>query len=255
MKQYAYLSQFSNVYFQKALIASGILHFLVVTLTFVAPYIHILKGKQATLKYASTVRVDIIDLPDEVLHKLDQPILSTQDAIQSLRKNIETDYEDPDALQFKSKAAVEKLKSQAHSAIARLKSLQKLETEKIAVKKEVLRKGNVQTPGASIPSAAPETGELLDAYGSEVREKIKLRWALPFYLRQKEDLSGKLTIYLDLDGYLIRKEIVSSGNKDFDDFMNRALEESLPFVKVPENIQRDVRYDGIVIDFYAKELM
>ena len=96
----------------------------------------------------------------------------------------------------------------------------------------MLRKGNVQTPGASIPSAAPETGELLDAYGSEVREKIKLRWALPFYLRQKEDLSGKLTIYLDLDGYLIRKEIVSSGNKDFDDFMNRALEESLPFVKV-----------------------
>jgi hypothetical protein len=254
MKQYARLASFGNDYFNQSIIVSLILHALIAGIAVFAPMIPILKGKSSALKFHSTVRVDIIELPDEVLSQLDQPIVSTQDAIKALKNKAQSAYVDSNALQFKTKNAVKKLQMQARSAVDRLKALEALSALKQTRKKEVEKKGNVVTEGAQTPSSHQE-GESLDAYSSMIHDKVKLRWALPFYLRQQEDLSGELIIFLDSNGAMLRKQIISSGNVDFDDFMNRTLDEALPFKEVPEKLRKDIRYDGIAIKFYAKELL
>ncbi|HBQ21633.1 MAG: hypothetical protein A2Z91_02665 [Deltaproteobacteria bacterium GWA2_38_16] len=252
MKQYAYLSTARYPYFKNAFLLSLVLHTLLFTFAAVAPLIPILKGKKG-LTYTSTVRVDIVELPDQLMSEVNKNILSTQDAIRSLKKEAQSGYQDKDALQFKTKKQIAKLKEEATSAIARLKALQNLGQKQETEQKEVLRKGNVVTEGADVPPSDQE-GIPLDAYRSMVTEKVKLRWALPSYLRKLENLSGELIIFLDSDGMIVRKQIVSSGNPEFDDYMNKSLEEALPFPSVPQEVQKDVRYDGISITFYAREL-
>ncbi len=249
MKQYAYLSQFSQPYFKKALSTSLILHGIIFVLALVAPLLPLLQGKSA-LTYTSTIRVDIVDLPDERLSEIEKNIVSTQDSIKSLKKEVETSYHDKDALQFKSS---KKLKKEASQAIERMKALKSLEESQQKQKKAILRKGNIATGGAESISAQEE-GIPLDAYRSIISERVKLRWALPSYLRRQEKLSGKLIVFLSNDGTVLRKQIVSSGNSEFDDFMNRALEEALPFPSVPAEVQKDLRYDGMALTFFAKEL-
>ena len=249
MKQYAYLGQFSQPYFKKALTTSLILHASLFVIAVIAPLLPLLQGK-GDLTYTSTIRVDIVDLPDQRLTEIEKDIVSTQDAIKSLKKDIDTSYQDKDALKFKTS---KKLKKEASQAIERLKALKTLDGSQQKQKKEILRKSNIATSGAESTSAQEE-GIPLDAYRSIISERVKLRWALPSYLRRQEKLSGKVIVFLSPDGTVLRKQIVSSGNPEFDDFMNRALEEALPFPLVPAEVQKDLRYDGMAITFFAKEL-
>ena len=249
MKQYAYLGQLSHPYFKKALTTSLILHGSLFVVAIVAPLLPLLQGKGA-LTYTSTIRVDIVDLPDQRLYEIEKDIMSTQDSIKSLKKEIDTSYQDKDAMKFK---ASKKLKKEASQAVERLKALKSLEESQHKQKKEILRKGNIKTSGVE-STAAQEEGIPLDAYRSIISERVKLRWALPSYLRRQEKLSGKLIVYLSPDGTVLRKQIMSSGNPEFDDFMNRALEEALPFPSVPSEVQKDLRYDGMAITFFSKEL-
>ena len=99
MKQYAYLGQLSHPYFKKALTTSLILHGSLFVVAIVAPLLPLLQGKGA-LTYTSTIRVDIVDLPDQRLYEIEKDIMSTQDSIKSLKKEIDTSYQDKDALKF-----------------------------------------------------------------------------------------------------------------------------------------------------------
>src|SRR3989338_5769937 len=87
MRQYAYLGQFSQPYFKKALTTSLILHGSLFVIAIVAPLLPLLQGKGA-LTYTSTIRVDIVDLPDQRLYEIEKDIISTQDSIKSLKKKI-----------------------------------------------------------------------------------------------------------------------------------------------------------------------
>lgn len=253
MKQYAYLSQAKYPYFKNALLTSVGLHLIIFSLAIVAPYIPFLKGKRGALQYSSTIRVDLVDLPDKLLPEMNKSMESTQDAIKNLKKELKSTYVDPDAMKFKTKKQIAKLEKEAASAVQRLKALQELEKNQQQSKREEVRKGNVKTEGANAPPSE-QMGKALDAYRSMILEKVKLRWALPSYLRKIETLTGELIVFLDEDGSILRKQITSSGNPEFDDFMNQALEASLPFTSVPKEVQRDLRYDGISITFFAKEL-
>ncbi len=254
MKATAQLDQFSEPHLRKALFYSIGLHVFIILFTIFAPWLPILKGKKGMIEYSTTIRVDIVDLPDKVIHELNKNIVSTEDAIKSIKKDLDQAYEDPDALKFRTKRDREKIKKQQVSSIEKLKVLKALEEKLKKEKKTDLKRGNVVTSGVETPSQV-SGGEQLDPYRSMIQEKVKLRWALPSYLRREASLSGELIIFLDSDGNLVRKQIVSSGNPEFDEFMNRSLEESLPFPPVPSTIQKDLRYDGVSIMFYARELL
>ncbi|MBI4041803.1 MAG: TonB C-terminal domain-containing protein [Deltaproteobacteria bacterium] len=242
----------AEVYFRKALFYSLGLHIGMVVLAGVAPYLPWLKANQSAMSYMTTLRVDIVDLPREVIHKVDTQLAQTRTELQKVQKKIDQAYEDPTALKFKTKEAIKQIKA-TQAAIDRVKALQALEQQQLKSKIDTLKRGNIKTPGTSFPSTQ-DSGELMHAYQSEIEEKIKLRWALPFYLRNQKTLSGSLVLYLDADGTILRRKPVPSGNIDFDQYMNKAVDEALPFSPVPSEIQRDLRYDGIKLDFLAREL-
>lgn len=209
------------------------------------PLIPFLKGKRGEIRYTPTIRVDLVALPDtpyREMKQISEEIRKAQDAVQEIK-------EQKDEFKWRNRI---KLKRGAKSAIERLRALQALEKRLETAKQESERKGNVIAAGASLPATASE--KVLDEYRSQVIEKIKLRWALPPYLRKQSDLSGEIILFLNLDGGVIRREIVTSGVQEFDSYMNQALEEALPFPSVPEALRRVVRYDGISVTFVSGEL-
>ncbi len=244
---------FEDALFKRAVVISVFLHLALYICSIYLPSIPFLKGKRGELRYTPTVRVDLVSLPDKPyreMKEMDEEIQKTQDAIREIKeKRGELTVQEKEGMKLREKI---ELKREAKSAIERLKALQALEKRLHARKKEVERKGNVVTPGASLPSSGKEN--VLDEYRSVVHEKIKLRWALPSYLRRERQLSGEVIIFLNPEGGIIRKEIVSSGVQEFDSYMNQALEEALPFPAVPEALQRELRYDGVSITFVAGEL-
>lgn len=256
MKEYSNLSgsssEFFGPYFKKAFIVSGVFHASLFTLACVLPFIPFFQGKKV-MYYSHAIRVDLVGLPEKIRHKEDTDIISTQEKIKEvIRKKEEQIKEEPNTLRFKSKKEKENFRKKQLSALKRLEALKALERKQIKTKKEALRKGNIMTSGVDSPSDI--NGEVLSEYEMSLKEKIKLRWALPSYLLKQKQLMGNLIIYLDRDGSIIRKQIVSSGNREFDLFMNQALEEALPFPTVPNEIYKDLRYDGISITFSAGEL-
>lgn len=250
MRQYAYLTQFGHPYFKKAFIFSVSLHLVMFTLTVLLPLIPMFKGKKGAVKYSETIRVDLVELPDHVIHKINRRLISTRDAIKRLRKKTNRmTYKA--SLKYKTKQAVKR--RQQKMAIANLKKMEVIEEKEIEVKKEVERKGNVKSEGAPAPLSA-EGSEALDAYRTVIIERIKLRWALPSFLRRQRTLRGEIIVFLSPDGTVIRKQIVSSGNREFDEYMNQSLDEALPFPEVPKESRKDLRYDGVSITFLSGEL-
>lgn len=246
---------FEDVLFKRAVVISVFLHLALYICSIYLPLIPFLRGKRGELKYTPTVRVDLVALPDKPyreMKEMNEEIQKAQDAIREIKeKKGELTLQEKEGMKFSKKI---ELKREAKSAIERLKALQALEKRLRARKKEVELKGNVVTPGASLPSSGKEN--VLDEYRSVVSEKIKLRWALPSYLRKgrERELSGEIIIFLNPDGSIIRREIISSGVQEFDGYMNQALEEALPFPSVPEALRRELRYDGVSITFVAGEL-
>ena len=235
-------------YFRKALFFSFSFHVVLILLAFLLPFIPFFKGKKDSSTYSSAVRVDLVELPDKLLHDINREIISTQDAIRNLKKEIGYDK---DALQFKTKEHLKE--KEVRAAIDRIKELQTKEHKKEEEKKESLRKGNVVSAGVLAPLDEPGAKQL-DVYRGMLIERIKLRWALPSYLRKQTTLLGEVIVFLNEEGFVVRREIVSSGNHEFDEYMNRALEEAQPFPPVPREAQKDLRYDGLSITFLAGEL-
>jgi len=249
MRQYAYLSQFGHPYFKKSFVYSLILHFSILALAYFLPMLPVLKGKKGAVTYSATIQVDIVELPDKLIRKVNRKLISARSAINRLRR--ESDFAYKKSLGRETKRVIQRTKEQ--SAIERLKNLQKVEEEDVKEKKETERKGNVEAKGAT-PTSLAKAGKMLDAYRSLLLERIKLRWALPSYLRRQKHLTGELVIFISEDGSVIRQSVKSSGNFEFDDYMNRALQEALPFPKVPKEHRKDLRYDGVSIRFLSGEL-
>ncbi len=242
---------FEDVLFKRAVVLSVFLHLALYICSIYLPLIPFLKGKRGELRYTPTVRVDLVALPDKPyreMKEMNEEIQKAQDAIREIKEK-KGALQEKEGMKLREKR---ELKREAKSAIERLKALQALEKRLRERKKEVELKGNIVTAGASLPSSGKEN--VLDEYRSVVSEKIKLRWALPSYLRRERQLSGEIIVFLNPDGSVIRREIVSSGVQEFDGYMNQALEEALPFPSVPEALRRELRYDGISITFVAGEL-
>lgn len=246
-------NELADPFFRRAIVISVFLHLVLYIGSIYFPLIPFLKGKRGEVRYAPTIRVDLVALPDKPyreMKEMSEEIRKAQDAIQEIKKQKgELTLQQKDELKWQQSI---KLKREARSAIERLRALQAIEKRLKSAKKESERKGNVVTAGASLPSMASE--KVLDEYRSQVVEKIKLRWALPPYLRKQSELSGEIVLFLNPDGGIIRREIVTSGVQEFDSYMNQALEEALPFPSVPEELRRAVRYDGISVTFVAGEL-
>ena len=238
-------SSLGDFYLKKALVISFIFHIGVVTVALFSPSLSWFQAKNEILLYSTTLKVDIIDLPEEMIQKVVEKYRPIEKSISvfKIKKTQE------DSLKFLTKRKI--LQEKSKEAIERLKTHDRISKQKKAI--DILKKGNKVSAGATQPTES--NGKLfLDAYRSELKEKLSKNWKLPIYLLKQTDLIGKMTFYIDEQGHIIRKKISSSGDRDFDYYMNRAVEQTLPFNHTPAEIEKDLRYDGVTIYFIPKEV-
>ena len=204
------------------------------------------QSQRQALTYATTVKVSLVDLPDQLVQKKINPSIP----IENVRlKPQKMKIVPENTLKFLTRKKI--VETQQKIALERLK------TEKRASEKaealEALKRGNKISMGAE--RAENTSSKLfLDAYRSEIKGRLSPRWELPVYLLKQYHLIGRITLFLDEEGRIIRKKIQSSGDRDFDYYMNRTIEQALPFGPVPKEIAKDLRYDGLTVLFKPKEI-
>ena len=87
---------------------------------------------------------------------------------------------------------------------------------------------------------------------NQVIHQIKIKWdTLPKYLADK-NLTAQVEIKINEQGQIIYNQtLISSGNKEFDDFVLKAIEDSGPYPPPPVDIQSLIK-GGIVSTLNSK---
>ena len=113
--------------------------------------------------------------------------------------------------------------------------------------------GGDEVRGNKISKGSALTGEaktsLETTYFDVILERVRSNWELPKWL-QEQNLSAKVTIYLDARGQMKSfKFTKSSGNDQFDSEVKRTLQASSPFPLPPDAISSDLSGSGILLGF------
>lgn len=210
------------------------------------------------LSLPPTLRVDVVGLPDLVKKDLSQvapPNPATTAPKEVPKPAIKTPIEkaDPHEMVLNPKKAAEKSADDAKkrekklkSALDRIKALEKIQgqTDK---NKTALIKGNRLSQGNSLSADAKESDQ--SSYYDTVRDKLVDNWVLPVWI-MRQKLSAQVQIYIDANGRVRDHRFVRrSGNSQFDDAVEQAIQQSQPFSVPPQSIAQDVLADGILVGF------
>ncbi len=222
------------------------------------------------LTYVSSLRVDLVGLPDTLkkdLTRLPKPVDPTQKLTEEVKqpeskaKEVKTptvaksqkDVEQakPDEMVLKPKHAEspKDRQNRLKNSLARIKSLAKItsEAETMPTSTNVAVKGNILSKGTSLSGDAKESAET--SYFDLVRDRLQENWALPVWLARQK-LSAQIQVFIDSRGRLAgSKFIKSSGNAQFDDSVKKTLTESQPFPVPPSEIASSVLVNGILVGF------
>jgi TonB family protein len=200
--------------------------------------------------YSPTLRVDIVELPDALRQELKGAPKASSEIENALKKaeadakkmkpvapKIE-DQAEPDELVLKPKEGQKEKPvdrdKKLKSALARIRSLEKLEAAENETAKPVVIKGNAISKGTSLSGDAKEAAEA--SYYDLVRDKLHENWALPVWL-SRQNHSAQVLILLDASGRLKGVRFVkSSGNAQFDEAVKRTIAESDPFPRPPKEL-------------------
>jgi len=216
--------------------------------------------------YVPTLRVDMVDLPD-MLKKDMQNVPLTQDskAIADAMKNAENDAKkikpveippvektDPDELVLKPKKAAEAPpKKDLMGALDRIKALSKIESESKSERPShpsaTVIKGNKISKGTSLEGDAKEAAQA--SYYDSLRAKLQENWALPVWIA-RQNLDAQVRVYIDPYGRVRSYRFMKvSGNEQFDSAIKKALDDSQPFPRPPDDLASSLLVDGILVGF------
>ncbi len=202
------------------------------------------------IAYTPTLRVDIVDLPDALKQELRGAPKNNE--IAEVLKKAEADAKkmkpvapnvpkeekvDPDELVLKPKQAAEQSKDREKklkSALARIRSLEKLEVSDNPDTKPLVVKGNKISKGTSLSGDAREAAEA--TYYDLIRDRLHENWALPVWL-SRQNFSAQVVILIDGAGRLKGIRFArSSGNAQFDEAVRRTIADSDPFPRPPSEL-------------------
>ncbi len=215
-----------------------------------------------------TLRVDIVGLPDQLKSEAETlaPPSEEQTAPQTAPPPTRAEPEDdsmtaptpvrpapqakaktktPEKSASKTKAARDK---KLKSALNRIKSLDKIsEFEDPSAKSGVRIKGNRISRGTSLSGDARESAVL--SYDDTVRVHLQQNWSLPVWLA-RQDLKAKVMVRIDNRGRLVDWHFTqASGNPQFDEQVKRALRESEPYPRPPQDVAQRVALQGLRFAF------
>jgi colicin import membrane protein len=215
-----------------------------------------------------TLRVDIVGLPDQLKSEAETlaPPSEEETSAQTSPPPSQAEPEDDSlvaptparpAPKAQSKAkAPEKTAAKAKAerdkklknALNRIKSLNKIsDLEEPSPKSGVRIKGNRISRGTSLSGDARESSVL--SYDDTVRVHLQQNWSLPVWLARQE-LKAKVMVRIDSRGRLVDWHFTqASGNPQFDEQVKRALRESEPYPRPPQNDAQRVALQGLRFAF------
>lgn len=224
------------------------------------------------LDYESSLRVDIVALPQKQLEQMIQqqsapakptPAPKAEPVKKESTKKASKPVEDVVILKPKKSAKAEKNEKvekvdtkKQQEALNRLKQMSALENLEDSMKEDRSKAtaaaskqvfaGNQIATGSDLKGLSKIQH---DAYISQVERHIKNNWALPQWLANKK-LRAQVRVRIDSQGRVIGKELVrSSGNSSFDDVALETIDNSSPVPAPPEKLARILANEGILFGF------
>lgn len=163
------------------------------------------------------------------------------------------------------KVDLNKAKSTQEAALKRLEALERIqqmakseEAAKAAAAKEraaqqaeaaALVKGNELAAGNSLTGLNKLDHQ---TYLRSVDRQVKQHWNLPQWLANSS-LSATVRLYIDSQGFVVKKEIVrSSGDPIFDERVTEAIEQASPLPPPPSNLANLLAVDGVELGFFPR---
>lgn len=223
---------------------------------FLSVFIVKVVGPSKPIMLQSSVKVDLIGLPDltkkDVADSTLDPVSKSKDDAEdkSLMKALEkmkkfNPKKADDEMELKKKEEESRKKSMK-SALERIKSIQDMEeseSKSKSNKKQVQAKGNVLSQGSSLTGTQ---GDVFNEYADRMRTRLSNNWDLPVWL-SKMKLQAQVVIYLDKTGSVLSAVITkSSNNKQFDEYVMKTIKVSQPFGPPPAEI---LNAGGVILGF------
>lgn len=266
MKTYT-LPPYSNDRLNRAIAASIVLHLFVLA----AFAIRAVFLPSEPLIFEDAIRVDIVGLPDKIKQdpltgpaakpqtapapapepaKAAEPTVVTKPAPQLKAPKVSLD---------KSKPSLDKAKRAQDAAMKRLDAIERLQkmasvqpssantnsnTQSVSTSSQI--KGNEVSQGNSLSGMQRLEHE---AYIGKIHSSIMRNWNVPRWLA-KANLVAKFQIYIDSQGYVVKKVVVlSSNNEIFDESAVSAIEASSPLPPPPDSLVAVLAVNGVNIEF------
>lgn len=196
-----------------------------------------------------TLRVDLVGLPDVLKKdlKIPTPGMTAPESPTKAKESAAPD--DSKSMTLKKEKMDKARKSKLQSALARIKALEKLQSESTTEEAEPapLLKGNILSKGSSISGDAREALE--SNYYEIVQVRLQTHWALPVWL-SRQNLNAKVQILVDSTGRVVSFQFLeASGNPQFDAAVKKTISDAQPFPKPPKEISSSLSVHGIIIGF------
>jgi colicin import membrane protein len=148
----------------------------------------------------------------------------------------------------KEAAAAKKWETRLQSALARIRSLERLkDTKEEDDDSAIIIKGNQISKGTSLTGDARENAQA--GYYDLVRETLVEFWSLPPWLA-RQNLSAQVVIQVDPAGTVFSTRIIRpSGNEQFDAAILATIREAQPLPRPPKDLHATLRDNGITVGF------
>jgi colicin import membrane protein len=141
--------------------------------------------------------------------------------------------------QEKRKKVIEEIENQVRA------DEQKERAQKLELLKSAVIKGNKLNSGTSLKGL--NRAAFAD-YSAVIRNQVHEHWNMPQWLRGAS-LHTVVHIFIDHRGILIKREVdKSSGDSTFDSYALKAIDESQPFPPPPEKFVDLVQLDGLYLN-------
>jgi len=227
--------------------------------------------ERAFQEIRTAIRVDVVDLPRLTQQELKEIDLSKEVVKDPAEPEVPKESEVPpipDSLQTEKEKVSEKEKAKepekekGEKSIAdklkdlkeRLKADQKRKEEiaKLLKKKSGGSDGRPELAGNIKSEGFATTGDVAtqaEAYTGKVLAHIQKYWRVPGWIKVS-DYRARIAVKISPTGKVIAKKLLlSSGNAEFDQLVNRAVEASNPFPAPTEGLRLQMLQEGLAFDF------
>lgn len=221
--------------------------------------LHLFFSSHQQIIYTPAIKVDLVALPEKQPPKAIMPPKQNKPLPQKTKPLPSKTPPPPPpkpvakkstAKKSPRKASIKKAPSQEfdfraeqndvrRKAIERLESLQRV--EKMLADQRLL-KGNRISPGTALKGINKID---YDDYIGRLHQHVQSHWQLPTWLAVVENLSTIVKVYVNANGYVMKKQLMaSSGDARFDQIVLSAIDKASPFPK-PEDRFVDLMQAGI----------